>query len=50
MNNLIKIILTFIFITNCSLHNNSKFWAKKEIKKEKQEKVIEIFKKKKKFK
>jgi len=47
VNNLIKIILTFIFITNCSLHNNSKFWAKKEIKKEKQEKVIEIFKKKK---
>ena len=47
MNNLIKIILIFIFITNCSLSNNSKFWSKKKIEKEKQEKVIEIFKKEK---
>jgi len=47
VNNFIKIILIFIIVTNCSLHNNSKFWAKKEIEEEKQEKIIEIFKKEK---
>ena len=35
MNNLLKIIFIFIFITNCSLHSNSKFWSKeKDIKAE----------------
>ena len=28
MNNLLKIILIFIFITNCSFNSNSKFWTK----------------------
>ena len=41
MNNLLKIILIFIFITNCSLHKNSKFWSETEkitvIKSEKKE-------------
>ena len=47
MNNIFKIILIFIFITNCSLHKNSKFWTKQEITEEKQEKIAEIFKKEK---
>ena len=47
MNNFLKIILIFIFITNCSLHKNSKFWTKQEITEEKQEKIAEIFKKEK---
>ena len=55
MNNFLKIVLFFIFITNCSLHKNSKFWTKQEIVKEKQEQqekkinqknVTEIFNKK----
>tara|TARA_B100000795_G_scaffold218626_1_gene172759 strand:+ start:923 stop:2242 length:1320 start_codon:yes stop_codon:yes gene_type:complete len=52
VNNFFKIVLFFIFITNCSLHKNSKFWTKQEIVKEKQEKkinqknVTEIFNKK----
>ena len=37
MNNFLKILLIFIFITNCSLHNNSKFWSEKKIIKEKKE-------------
>ena len=41
MNNFLKIILIFIFITNCSLHKNSKFWSETEkikvIKTEKEE-------------
>ena len=45
MNKFLKIILIFIFITNCSFHKNSKFWTKKEIEKEKIENVKEIFKK-----
>ena len=51
MNNLLKIILIFTFITNCSLHKNSKFWTKEEIKIEnqenlkKQKNVTKIFKK-----
>tara|TARA_B110000238_G_scaffold44622_1_gene48154 strand:- start:2148 stop:3476 length:1329 start_codon:yes stop_codon:yes gene_type:complete len=55
VNNFLKIVLFFIFITNCSLHKNSKFWTKQEIVKEKQEQqekkinqknVTEIFNKK----
>ena len=45
MNNFIKIILFFIFIANCSLQKNSKFWTTKKIEKEKQENLTIIFKK-----
>ena len=47
MNNFIKIVLIFIFINNCSLHKNSKFWTKQEIIKEKEinNNIVEIFKK-----
>ena len=45
MNNFLRIILIFIFITNCSLHKNSKFWTKQKIIKEKQENLTEILKK-----
>jgi len=45
VNNIFKIILIFIFLTNCSLHNKSKFWSNKKIKEKKQENVLEIFKK-----
>ena len=45
MSNFLKIILIFIFITNCSFNKNSKFWTKQEIVKEKQEKITKIFKK-----
>ena len=44
MNNLLKVILIFIFITNCSLPKSSKFWTKKKIIEEKKENIIEIFK------
>lgn len=47
MSSFVKISLIFILITNCSLNNDSKFWTKKKIEKEKQEKSIEIFKKEK---
>ena len=47
MNNFLKIILIFTFVTNCSLHKNSKFWTKEEIIKEENTNTIEIFKKKK---
>ena len=45
MNNNFKIILIFIFITNCSLHNKSKFWTNKKITKTEKENIVEIFKK-----
>ena len=45
MNSFLRIILIFVFITNCSLHKNSKFWTKKEITEEKQKNVTKIFKK-----
>ena len=45
MNNFLKIILIFIFITNCSFQKNSKFWSKQEIIKEKQENISKIFEK-----
>ena len=43
MNNFLKIILFFIFITNCSLHKTSKFWSQEKIVKEKQENITELF-------
>ena len=44
MNNIIKIVLIFILLSNCSFHKNSKFWTKEKIVKEKQEQLKEIFK------
>ena len=49
MNNFLKIILIFIFITNCSFSKKSKFWTKQEIEIEKTENISEIFKKEKNF-
>ena len=47
MNNFLKIVILFIFITNCSLNKNSKFWTKKEIVEEKKKNYAEILKKEK---
>ena len=44
MNKILKIILIFIFLTNCSLNQNSKFWTKEKIIKKKVN-IEEIFKK-----
>jgi outer membrane protein assembly factor BamB len=44
VNNFLKILLIFIFITNCSLHKNSKFWSEKKIIKEKQENIKRLLK------
>tara|TARA_B110001452_G_scaffold154129_1_gene128260 strand:- start:520 stop:1935 length:1416 start_codon:yes stop_codon:yes gene_type:complete len=48
VSNILKILLITIFITNCSFHQNSKFWTKENISKEniikKKNKVEEIFK------
>ena len=35
MNNISKILLIFIFLTNCSFNKNSKFWNQEDIEKEK---------------
>ena len=48
MNNIFKVILFFIFLTNCSFHKNSNFWTKEIIEKEDlkskiENKVEEIF-------
>lgn len=45
MNNIIKIIVIFIFIANCSLNKNSKFWTNEKVIEEKQQNIKEIFKK-----
>ena len=45
MSKIFKLLLIFIFITNCSFHKNSKFWNKENIEEEKNEKKTEIFKK-----
>ena len=37
MNNFLKTFLIFIFITNCSLNKNSKFWNTEKLKPENQE-------------
>ena len=50
MNKFLKILLIFIFITSCSLQQNSNFWTKKKIKVEKQENITEIIKEEKKIK
>ena len=45
MNNFLRIILIFFFITNCSLQKNSKFWTKHKIVEETNKNYEEIFKK-----
>ncbi|WP_415300606.1 PQQ-binding-like beta-propeller repeat protein [Candidatus Pelagibacter sp. Uisw_134_02] len=45
MNNILKILLIFLFITGCSFHKNSKFWSKEKIVEEKQKNITELFKK-----
>ena len=42
MNNILKILLIFIFITSCSLSKNSKFWTKEKISVEKENKAITV--------
>ena len=49
MNNFLRIVLIFIFVTNCSFSKKAKFWTKQEIETEKTEKITEIFKKEKNF-
>ena len=46
MSKVFKVILIFIFTTNCSFNKNSKFWNKQEIKSKDQIAAKEIFKKK----
>jgi outer membrane protein assembly factor BamB len=46
VSNILKIILIFSFLTNCSYNKNSKFWTNEKIIKEKQTNIEEIFKKK----
>ena len=43
MNNIIKILLIFIFINGCSLHKNSKFWTNEKIKEEMSATISEMF-------
>ena len=50
MNNPLKILLIFIFITNCSLHKGSKFWKKEKILEEKIINIEKILKKEELFK
>ena len=45
MSKIFKLLLIFIFITNCSFHKNSKFWNKENIEEEKNKNITEIFKK-----
>lgn len=45
MSKIFKLLLIFIFITNCSFHKSSKFWNKENIKEEKNKNITEIFKK-----
>jgi outer membrane protein assembly factor BamB len=45
VSNFLRILIFFIFIVSCSFTPNSKFWTKEKIILEKQENIIEIFKK-----
>jgi len=47
VNNILKILLIFIFLTNCSFNKSSKFWTNEKIKQEKKVKIEEIFAKEK---
>ena len=44
MNKILKTLLIFIFISNCSFNKNSNFWSKEKITIEKRQEIIEIFK------
>ena len=44
MSKIFKLLLIFIFITNCSFHKSSKFWNKENIEEEKNKNITEIFK------
>ena len=46
MNKVLKLLFVFIFITNCSFHENSKFWNKEKLTTEKKENNNKLFKKK----
>ena len=41
MSNIVKVILFFVFLANCSFHDGSKFWTNEIIKKETQQQVTE---------
>jgi outer membrane protein assembly factor BamB len=43
VNNIIKILLIFIFINGCSLHKNSKFWTNEKVKEELSANINEMF-------
>ena len=43
MNNIIKVLLIFIFINGCSLHKNSKFWTNEKVKEELSANINEMF-------
>jgi outer membrane protein assembly factor BamB len=49
VNKIFELLLIFILITNCSFHQNSKFWNKENIEEEEKENITEIFKKKEKI-
>ena len=44
MNNILKLLLIFVFFSNCSFNKNSKFWTNERIIKEEQDNSEEIFK------
>ena len=44
MNNIFKLLIIFVFFSNCSFNKNSKFWTNEKIKKEEQDNSEEIFK------
>jgi outer membrane protein assembly factor BamB len=43
VNNILKIILIFFFLNNCSLNKNSKYWTNERISEEIKDNVIETF-------
>ena len=45
MSKFLKIILIFVFLSNCSFQKNSKIWTKKKIKEDHKNKVEILFKK-----
>ena len=45
MSKFLKIILIFVFLSNCSFQKNSKIWTKNKIKEDHKNKVEILFKK-----
>ena len=43
MNSILKVVLIFIFLNNCSLNKNSKYWTNEKISEDVKENVIETF-------